>query len=384
METLKRTLSKTDAESGRIYTSAMLPVDCSRITIECEGKRYDATYNIDNYCITGLGSLHKTHNAARGTIVSISQTQEKNVFLLHYQDKINSISNDEQDDDQKLSDLVEKIADCSCDNFEWFIGNETNVRSELIDPILKGLGWQFPQNIFREELCKDSKRKLVDYALYNDKPGNNVGFCLVIEAKAINYIFKSDDDEEVKQLASYLHDERFNKSLGILTNGIQWWLLDNDEQKSVIAKVNIYDRTNFVEFIKLFQYASFQKNRIQENVKGKFNDDSIDWVDKKDFYLIDNGTVFNKDNIVDTFNDFVRNHIKEIEEKDNLCFFTHQIVFDKAPGRNKKTTIKHRFFDREKRKYIYIIRDFGTYVKRALVRQIIHFCDLKNVDIKDK
>lgn len=379
METLKRTLSKTDAEIGRIYTSVLLPVDCSLITIECDDIRYVVNYNLDYYCITGLRSLHEKHNAVRGTVVSISETQEKNVFILQYLDKTNTIASE----DQELCDLVEKLADLSCKNLEWFIGNETNVRSELVDPLLRGLGWNFPRNIFREVLCANTS-KLADYALYNEGPGQDEGFCVVIETKSIDKIFKDENDDNVRQLvSSYMNDERFAKCLGLLTNGIQWWLLDSNEKK-VIAKACINKKDDFVNFIKLFQYNIFHKDKIQQTVKGKFEVDDVKSNENKDFYINDNGEVINEKNVIDTVCRFVTKHINDIEVKDKQCCFSKKIIYDYAPARNRKAIIEHRYYDAETKSYKYITRDYGNYIRRSLVRQMIDFCNLEGVSICNK
>ena len=53
--------------------------------------------------------------------------------------------------------------------------------------------------------------------------------------------------------------------MGMLNNSPSLYTAVAYSNETKILKIT---QDNFVEFIKLFQYASFQKNRIQENVKG--------------------------------------------------------------------------------------------------------------------
>jgi hypothetical protein len=82
-----------------------------------------------------------------------------------------------------------------------FNDNEANIRAEIVDPIIKALGWRMDNNtLYREVKCKSSAQR-VDYALFKD---NVCRF--IIEVKSLNTFLK---EGERKQLMKYLQDPRF-------------------------------------------------------------------------------------------------------------------------------------------------------------------------------
>lgn len=125
-----------------------------------------------------------------------------------------------------ITEIKEKI-----ENHSWyFFKNEQNVRSEIIDPILKQLGWKFP-NLDRE-VSKGGKSP--DYILSKE---NSVKF--VIEAKEILGFDKEKDlIKSVEQLKEYCNN--FQVSYGILTNGNLWLMYHFCNQKAILkSKVNL-------------------------------------------------------------------------------------------------------------------------------------------------
>lgn len=112
-----------------------------------------------------------------------------------------------------------------------FNDNEANIRAEIVDPIIKALGWRMDNNtLYREVKCKSSAQR-VDYALFKD---NVCRF--IIEVKSLNTFLK---EGERKQLMKYLQDPRFaTAKYGILTNGHSWAAYNRNGQ--LIHAVNIH------------------------------------------------------------------------------------------------------------------------------------------------
>ncbi len=97
--------------------------------------------------------------------------------------------------------------------------NEWPTRYILIDPVLKGLGW----NIHDYDECEVEApmpsgqwMRTADYLLY-DHNGSPV---VVIEAKFLWDDLRNPDS--IEQLAGYTQDLR--KGFGVLTNGVEWHL----------------------------------------------------------------------------------------------------------------------------------------------------------------
>ena len=110
------------------------------------------------------------------------------------------------------------------DNFkrlEWYYRlYEENVRVELVEPILKAIGWVAPF-IRREE-------RNMDYLLSDKIYLNDECYKLIIEVKKYQEQLKTTGEGEKTspvneyQLLEYCRDPENNPLAGILTNGIRW------------------------------------------------------------------------------------------------------------------------------------------------------------------
>ncbi len=98
--------------------------------------------------------------------------------------------------------------------------NERAVCSQIIEPVLKSLGWD-PQNPteVRPEVSTEEGR--ADYILFQD--GKEI---LPIEAKKLGVDIRSP--EIYRQLAKYAFD--IGTSFGVITNGMQWALVKSFEE----------------------------------------------------------------------------------------------------------------------------------------------------------
>ena len=144
---------------------------------------------------------------------------------------------------------------------EWcFRASEENVRSEIIDPILKTVGWEIPY--LRRE---DHNR---DYLLCSQKYAGKDSTRIVIEAKKYREQLKTssegDDNSQNSpegQLVGYINDknEAHYTEFGILTNGIRWCLYQNDK---CIGEINIKEiKEKTVEICSFFKLISFESLR---------------------------------------------------------------------------------------------------------------------------
>lgn len=338
----------------------------SDITIICKDengvyKEYRKRIPTGGNYISGLTKQHSNNNATPGTIVEISKIA--NGYYLEYRL--------EKKPDNNLTDLIDSlrtvVKDCS-----WaFYKNETNVRTEIIDPILSMLGWQFPKNFYRELVCYSGGN--VDYALRN---GN--GFCILVEAKSIDI----DIDSVKHQVTSYINDQRFNECIGIITNGISWKVIDNDERNSELVTIDLFN-DNFVDFIKIFHNSNFSVEIVRGKLKALEKKDSGK-TSFEEFDIIDEGERIAGKNQTEKFANFIAKHIKEVRELEEQKCFNVTVVSPNLKDFRESTRnqCKENAVTLDDEKY-YITRDHSTTQKRMIVQQIIYLLDLENASIED-
>lgn len=120
----------------------------------------------------------------------------------------------------ELRDVITNIKD-NFNRLEWYYRlYEENVRVELVEPILKAIGWVAPF-IRREE-------RNMDYLLSDEIYLNDECDKLIIEVKKYQEQLKTTGEGEKTspvneyQLLEYCRDPENNPLAGILTNGIRW------------------------------------------------------------------------------------------------------------------------------------------------------------------
>lgn len=251
-----------------------------------------------------------------------------------------------------------------------FCNNETNVRTEIIEPILKTLDWNLPY-LAREKKCADSKRK-VDYALYKD---NNC--VLIIEAKSLDTPLP--EDACVSQLKNYFKDLLFSEArFAILTNGQVWQIRDKEKDLTISKSIDILNATDEEKGIKdieafflLFNNSSFDSSVI-EKVEEKVHFTSEDRT--KHFKIIENNTneEICKSDPTKTFRAFIDKHINDIIDlQTSNCFNVIVLSEDYTKVRNAKMSDNNRNY--------YITGDHSTYLKRMIIQQIV---DQKKLDVR--
>lgn len=384
---------------------------CGEITVKCKNEKIIA--NIPNHkgYIGRLGKFHKLNDAHDGTIVEIKKIAERQ-FELFYDSQNGDFKNDLfQNEDDIIEGIIESAKYKIIDHTWQFNNNEANVRAEIVDPILQALGWTFPDCVYREAQCQlkalNPSYGNVDYALYD---GNKFQF--IIETKSINselnpscprygniidnpkILFEILNDISTKrvpedsdlektrrnpfvQLARYLKSGRFSNAFGILTNGYQWYFINQDLNK--ILSVNI-DNPYFIEYMKMLRFPVSSETDIDfsrfpnvENTEssiiyhGGFKIENFEIIADKSF-----------DTAVKTYADFIVNNYSNInipeivlEMQDKGLFCNPVVSFDKKRfGNYQELKCLNRT--------IYVNSYNSTFEKKMIVQQILDY--IKHLD----
>ena len=234
-----------------------------------------------------------------------------------------------------------------------FCNNEMNVRIEIVEPILKALGWGF-LDLNREKTCYSRR---ADYALNKD------GKCfLVIEVKSIEKDLNKCDEI---QLFNYV--SRLNAFYGILTNGHIWQIRDNKEG-IVIKSIDLINSENgkIESFFKCFEKNDFCKAPKKDTIFCE----STDW--NLPFCIQESDFRINKTNPTDTFVEFIKKHIDlVIKLQQNNRFEKTVVSANKDDFKTKNGNLRKTQKIKYQQKPLYITKDHNTYFKRFVIQQII-------------
>lgn len=255
-----RILTKNDLRNHyfAIGEDALKRIDINRpITLICNGKVYE-NRNIDK-CL-GYGHLYarkeffddnklevddrlvfdveESSNTIRIMVI-------KSKEIVDFDSESNVTSKSTPFSKEEFLKLIEELRTTFKEN-EWcFRASEENVRTELIDPILKALGWKMPY--LRREFDH------IDYILCNDRFLGEDSKKLIIEAKKYREQLLTDKKEgndskkNEEQIVNYMKDKRFQ--YGILTNGLRWCLFASNQGHTNIeykGEINIQNSRNEV------------------------------------------------------------------------------------------------------------------------------------------
>ena len=159
---------------------------------------------------------------------------------------------------EKLEMVVERMKKYR----SYYEQNEMAVRSQIIEPILEGLGWDV-ENPEEVQPNVSTEEGIPDYSLLKeDKKG------LFIEAKKLSVDI--EQREVIRQLAKYCFGEGMR--YGVLTNGAIWILfrafqegttmserivwktdIDNDELTASVRRLNAVSKNNIGDIEKLIK-----------------------------------------------------------------------------------------------------------------------------------
>lgn len=176
----------------------------------------------------------------------------------------------------------------------YYEANESAVRGQIIDPILKALGWNTddPEDV-RTELVSDEG--FSDYCLFKNKRK-----ILCVEAK--NLSKNVEDKKRIHQLAKYCFND--GMEYGIITNGAIWILFKSFQQgiemeKRRIWKVDI-ENDDVIEINRKFNTISKENiTKIDDLAK------EIEILDEIWHFLLNNPSDFSRE-ISIIFNKFIR------------------------------------------------------------------------------
>ena len=280
--------------------------------------------------------------------------------------KQNTAPNNVASEDSSLVNLIRKIQNAIQLYSYCFVNNEATVRAEIIDPILKELGWQVPY-IEREVSCNEGR---VDYAL---KPLDK--YQLIIETKSIETLI--DSSQCSYQLKNYMESNRFEGCVGILTNGYQWIC----KAPSHVIKTTI-ESEHFIDFLRLLDFGKFDVEKIRSfnlSDKGFFKYDE----EFKIVYLHNRNLDICESNPTNTMGKFIERYCREILElQDNKLLETILVSRDYNDFRNPDEVRKH-CVTIDGIPYYYT-RDYSTVRKRCLIQRIIESLDGVDAQVESK
>ncbi len=146
-----------------------------------------------------------------------------------------------------------------------YLTNEQATRNQLIDPVLRELGWDptDPSKVLPNASNEDGKKP--DYTLIkNNSP------ILILEAKNTSVDLEKGD--VIKQLAQYCYN--MGVKYGFLSNGQQWLFyntFETDPNKRIIWKIDVTkdEMTHIVNDLEFLKYEN--ANNLETIVNGFIN-----------------------------------------------------------------------------------------------------------------
>jgi len=261
-------------------------------------------------------------------------------------------------------------------NITQFAGNEYNVRTLLIEPILKVLGWTAPLFRHSEVVCKrKEKGGRADFTL--DIDGAPV---IVIEAKSIDKRLEGDDEhhkENKDQLTDYINRTdkfKYNVVAGILTNGYEWriYKYDNQELKCIIH-TDISQHNDFLKVKGLFQRNDFKKDNIK-NFSDCIKDDNCETFYEPKSYakfriISDKGREIKGKNNVETLKNFIIEIENKVIEMSKMGHFDKIIITKDNEYFQRIISTQNSTHDHGD---YYITKDHGNDFKYLVIKQMIY------------
>lgn len=127
--------------------------------------------------------------------------------------------------------------------------SETRTRDDLINPLLRALGWEGPSVITSEySITRGFRPKRADYALHEpDQTKNPIAF---IEAKRMNTDLTED---HLQQALGYARSRKSVKYIG-LTNGDRWIFYHVSDVNRPVVDVSIRNQSAYSCAVQLLQF----------------------------------------------------------------------------------------------------------------------------------
>ena len=394
-----RILTKNDLRNHyfAIGEEALKRIDVDQpITLICNGKTYE-NRNIDKSL--GFGHLYARKEFFDDNklevddrlVFDIEESSNtirimviKSDEIIDFDSESKATSTDTSFSKERFIRLINELRNIFKEN-EWcFRASEENVRAELIDPILKALGWRMPY--LRREF--DHK----DYVLCNDKYLGDNSLKLIIEAKKYREQLLTDKKAEnasqknIEQIMEYMteNDDNAHKHIknipyGILTNGIRWCFFANPGNTSpqYMGEINILksDKDTICHFFEAFS------NHIDKNMMNNLRLEKNEEDDKKpEKIIVDFVNIGNTENIFFESEKKTKTYIKKKKNSSHA-----DANYDVARiCKNKKHSLSDKKFFRDitVTKTTYRTHndiasgDYGIYEKLTLLQEINSTLDL--------
>ncbi len=185
--------------------------------------------------------------------------------------------------------------------------SEQSVREQLINPILKALGWDASEPDFVHANVTNDDGRIPDYTLLKDGSKK-----LILEAKKLSR--NLDDGKVIRQLADYCYPHGIE--FGILTDGVVWQLFDTFEK-------NPSNRIVWTIDVSQYQEQELIKLEMLHYDKIEYLEEELKQTKELDAYL--SSILSSKDNFL-TWAEF---HIKDKFIKDNKHYKYKEEVVQK-------------------------------------------------------
>lgn len=342
------------------------------ITLICNNKIYpDRVFNKQHHIIYANKEFFKEQMIGLGDRLIFDTDGISNTIRITILKQAKNVNNSNAK--EKFLELIDELKSNFLEN-EWcFRASEENVRVELIDPILKALGWKMPY-LRREEHGKD-------YLLSSEKFINKESVRIVIEAKKYREQLisrqQSNDYKNMLQLFNYCETtfadcEMTNSTIiGILTNGIRWIKFEYQKDYtclSFVSEINLIDdhEDDVYTFFKSISFDEVKGKTTFDNeirpYPNKETSPSIIRIDKEPFDTQGEANYHVAEKLIE----YCKTH-----NLNPLDFKFKNIIISKTivKGRTCKPYDSY-----------YLIGDYGIYVKTTLLQEINSTVGL-NLDI---
>ena len=243
--------------------------------------------------------------------------------------------------------------------YPWrYFRSEENVRAEIIEPILKVLGWEIP-NLEREY-------DKIDFVLVKNKKMR-----AIIEAKSLN------GQETNNQLLKYINKKNC-PNIAILTNGLEWQIVRLDDNNTIrcykTVSIEKYNDLDTLSFFKLLLYDKIENIGKDVPKTTNINLWTLTKIYKERSFRVDNIKDSTKSITGRYMKDVFVEFIKCLDEWDYLyngTIFVYPVVMKKneLPPRRKSS------YPVGKKPY-YINTDKRNFDKRVAIAQIIYLMGL--------
>ncbi len=352
-------LNLTD-NNGKKYNKEKFPPAKTPLLIKTGNKKYLASMNSNANQIWGtLGRWFKGENIHAGDTIRI--TYDKSKEKIDGREVVEISIEQKIDIEKKLQEHIDFVKEMMKEHFWYFYNNEENVRCEIIDPILKILGWKFP-NLCREKNTIDDRTKRADYALIKDGK-----IQLIVEAKKM-VVDASKKEELYKQTAEYC--KLCKTEYGVLTNGIQWDFIkfvSNDNSHKYLSTIDLLEDeiNSIINVFSLLAYNNIHDLKKMESIVFNNKDKNVmlnNLSTKTVEICINNDDVTEKNPTRTFYNAIEKIGVKKIFDLEQSMGL-HRIAIT---GKRSE----QRTYEKSKNQKLYITQDYSTATKIALLSEI--------------